>query len=101
MTITAEQKAEWQEAREQVATAIARLNAVYVATGRRYRAHVQTRFLKFVPDLGDDLGDDLDGLGPIDGYRPTYSPGSERAEREDETGDATEAEAEAESADEI
>jgi hypothetical protein len=88
MTITAGQKAEWQEATEQADAAIARLNDLYVATGRDYRV----RRTHYKLDLFPDLDDDLDGGTPIDGYRPSYSPGndrvgSERAEREDECAD--------------
>jgi hypothetical protein len=97
VTITAEQKREHREAKAQAAAAVARLNALYEATGCAYRVRVAT-FLPFaLPDLvGDPIApddppaNDLDELAPIDGYRGSYRPdndrvGSKRTEREDET----------------
>ena len=87
MTITAEQKAEWAEAREQATAAIARLNDLYAATGRQYRARWGHYKLDLFPDPADldDIADqDAADLGPIEGYAPNYRPGTERAEREDD-----------------
>jgi hypothetical protein len=88
-TITAEHKAEWAEAREQALAAIERLNALCVATDRPYR-YEWLRTVRIVPALDDDLDDgaaDQDDGAPVDGYRPTYRPGGERAESEDESGE--------------
>lgn len=100
MTITAEQKAEWAEARAQAAAGVGRLNVLYTATARPYRVRLTTYWPFAIPDpvgdpldpnnpddpndLGNDAADQDDGA-PVDGYRPTYSPGNERAESEDET----------------
>ena len=96
MTITPDQKAEWAEAREQATAAIARLNDLYAAPGRRYRARVTTYWALSpaeldgepagpdLDDLDDDAAGDLsDDLGDLDQPRA----GSEHAEREDESAD--------------
>jgi hypothetical protein len=84
-TITAEHKAEWAEAREQALAAIERLNALCVATERPYRYAV--RIVSAPDDDLDDGAADQDDGAPVDGYRPTYRPGGERAESEDESGE--------------
>jgi hypothetical protein len=95
--ITHDQKREWREAREQAHAAIARLNDLYAATGRTYRARLGTygplsaAELDGEPAGADDPGDldDLDDLDDPDGLSPDRSRdriGSEHAEVEDEAG---------------
>lgn len=95
--ITDDDKREWREAREQAGAAIARLNDLYVATGRTYRVRLDTFHIwspaeldgeqAAAPDDPDDL-DDLDNLDDLhsDGYGPGWvkGSGSERAEFEDD-----------------
>lgn len=79
MTITPDQKREYREARAAAQIGVDRLNALFAATGRDYRVHLEHGPALPLLPAADDFAD----LDDDDG-EPGYGRGRERAEVEDE-----------------
>lgn len=84
--ITPDHKREFREARRAAIDAVARLNALFIGTGRTYRAVVRIERDPVTDDDGDPFRPQWDDDEQDDGDQRS-GIGRERAEHEDESGD--------------
>ena len=84
--ITPEHKAAFREARQAAIDAVAKLNALFGATGRTYRAAFRIEQDPVTDDDGEPFGPQWDDDEQDDGDQRS-GIGRERAEHEDEGGD--------------